>query len=92
MEATRVRREEERLRVALNKARSRQLRVEQPYNIVTHSSLLPGQKQASLPLARARIYVAIFKPLHAVTIINTYIHEQVVLRARGDKKNAYMNR
>lgn len=45
VEAKRKRREEERLRIALNNAKSRQLRVEQNYDIVTHSSFL-SEKQA----------------------------------------------
>lgn len=48
IEAKRKRREEQRLRTALNNAKSRQLRVEQNYDIVTHSSLLAG-KQVSQP-------------------------------------------
>lgn len=40
-------REEERLRTALNNAKSRQLRVEQNYDIVTHSTFLSA-KEASL--------------------------------------------
>lgn len=46
VEAKRKRREEERLRIALNNAKSRQLRVEQNYDIVTHSSFL-SEKQVS---------------------------------------------
>ncbi|CAM9251703.1 unnamed protein product [Ectocarpus fasciculatus] len=46
IEAKRKIREEERLRTALNNAKSRQLRVEQNYDIVTHSTFLSG-KQAS---------------------------------------------
>lgn len=47
VEAKRKMREEERLRTALNNAKSRQLRVEQNYDIVTHSTFLSA-KEASL--------------------------------------------
>ncbi|CAM9647124.1 unnamed protein product, partial [Hapterophycus canaliculatus] len=41
VEANRRLREEERVRTAVNNAKSRQLRVEQNYDIVTHSSFMP---------------------------------------------------
>lgn len=51
VEADKKNREEERTRAALNNAKSRQLRVEQNYDIVTHSPHFPasmGQVHTSL--------------------------------------------
>ncbi|CAN0486543.1 unnamed protein product, partial [Ectocarpus sp. 12 AP-2014] len=60
VEAKRKMREEERLRTALNNAKSRQLRVEQNYDIVTHSTFLSA-KEANFNTANPLLHLHIYQ-------------------------------